>query len=186
MKPALILLFLLATIFCLNNCRKEEDPRIAQLQKDVRQLSQENQNLKNELHNVHDEMIATQTAAASKAAEEKAETQTAAVPPEPQMTVDQMKHQLQPLLIDFIQKLKAAGETPHKGSQYGMRIEYDLTKAVYGLIQNNDPDEPFKGKVIVPYRKFLESQTDSKFYGDGSTQFIFTFQDGHWSLQTFD
>jgi hypothetical protein len=184
MKSALILLSLPLVIFSLSDCRKEADPRIAQLQKDVRQLSEENKNLKNELQNVHDEMIATQTAVAAKTPESQPQTGPI-VASGPQMTVEGMKHQLQPLLVDFIQKLKAAGDTPHKGSQYGMRIEYDLTKAVYGLIQNNDPDEPFRGKVIVPYKKFLESQTDSRFYGEGTTQFIFTFQDGHWALQTF-
>ena len=184
MKPALLLLSYLLILFSFNDCRKEEDPRIAQLQKDVRQLSEENRDLKNELRDVHDEMIATQTAVESKIPQPQTQTGPA-VPAEPQMTVEGMKRQLQPLLVDFIQKLKAAGDTPHKGSQYGMRIEYDLTKAVYGLIQNNDPDEPFKGKVIVPYKKFLESSTDSRFYGEGATQFIFTFQDGHWSLQTF-
>lgn len=130
---------------------------------------------------MQEEMKTPQTAQSRPAA-----PQTAPVPKEPEMTVDQMKRDLQPLLIDFIQKLKAAGETPRKGNQYGMRIEYDLTKAVYGLVKNDDADEPFRGKVIVPYKKFLESETDSRFYGDGTTQFFFTFQDRHWSLQTFE
>jgi hypothetical protein len=181
--PPLLVAFLIF-IPHFSACRKEEDPRISQLQKDVRQLSEENRGLKEELQTMRQEMAVAQRENAI--VRPSPQTQTApAKPAQPQMTVDRMKRELQPMLVDFIQKLKAAGDTPRKGNQYGMRIEYDLTKAIYGLVQNDDPDQPFTGKVIVPYRKFLESEMDSKSYGEGTTQFIFIFQDDHWSLQTF-
>ncbi|HJZ12598.1 MAG TPA: hypothetical protein VJ521_10630, partial [Acidobacteriota bacterium] len=92
---------------------------------------------------------------------------------------------VEPLLKDVISKLKLAAETPKSGTQFGMRVEYDLKKAVYGLVRNDDPAVPYAAKVIVRYEKFLESETLSRSYGSGTVQFLFAYTHNRWVLLNY-
>jgi len=100
----------------------------------------------------------------------------------PEMTVDQMKVDLQPLLKDVIQKIKDSSESEGRGDQFHMRVEYDLKRAIYGLVRNEDPLMPYWGKVIVRYEKFLESDSYSRSYGSGSVQLLFAYTNNRWVL----
>ena len=103
-----------------------------------------------------------------------------------EMTIERMKVELQPFLADLIVRIKGAAETPRKGTQFAMRQEYDLKKAIYGLVRTDDPVTPYQAKVIVPFEKYLESNSISRSYGTGSTTFIFVHRDGQWFLQTYE
>lgn len=183
MKPLLrvFVSFLFLSFLSGLACRKEEkDPRIEELQKDVRLLLQENEKLRKEVQSLHVEKekpVVPQTAP-----EEIAGTVTK--PDE--MTVEKMKLEIEPSLLDLINRIKSAAETPKKGIQFGMRQEYNLKKAVYGLVRTDDPVTPYQAKVIVPYEKYLESDSVSRSYGAGSTTFIFVNRGGQWFLQTYE
>lgn len=169
-------LFILFLPLLLLSCEKktQEDPRIAQLQKDVARLSEENKQLEQSLGELRDELEQSQTQQVIPA------PQTAQAPSPPAMTVDRMKAGVQPVLEEVIRKVKEASDTPRKGTQYGMRTEYDLQHAVFGLIQTRDRRAPYAARVIVKYEKYLESQIESHSYGSGSDEFYFVYRNGKW------
>jgi len=175
------IIFLLTFSLFASACRKEEkDPRIEEVQKDVRLLLQENQKLRQEVQSLHHDMenrspVQTATAEAPGSA-----------PKQDEMTVEKMKVELQPSLLDLINRIKSTAETPAKGTQFGLRQEYNLKKAVYGLVRTDDPITPYQAKVIVPYEKYLESDSVSRSYGTGSTTFIFVHRGGQWFLHTYE
>ncbi len=173
--------FLVILFLFIAACRKEEkDPRIEEMQKDVRLLLQENAKLRQEVQSLHKELekqMPAQTAPAEL---------PGAVTKQDDMTVEKMKVELQPSLLDIINRIKNAAETPKDGTQFGLRQEYNLKKAVYGLVRTGDAATPYQAKVIVPYEKFLESDSVSRSYGTGSTTFIFVHRRGQWLLQTYE
>ncbi len=151
-----------------------------ELQRDVRSLIQENEKLRQEVQSLRqglEKQSAAQTA-----------TLTSSETPvkQEEMTIERMKVELQPFLADLIVRIKGAAETPRKGTQFGMRQDYDLKKAIYGLVRTDDPVTPYQAKVIVPFEKYLESNSTSRSYGTGSTTFIFVHRAGKWFLQTYE
>jgi len=168
-------------------CKQREDSRIAPLQQDVKRLttenqrlSSENQRLQEEVSQMRDKIKDLETAQTHPVKEEKA------APPKEVMTVDRMKESVDPLLKEAISKIKASSETPKKANQFGMRVEYDLKRAFYGLVQSDQPGIPYMGKVLIGYTKFLESERLSKQYGTGTTQFLFAYRAGVWSLVRYE
>jgi hypothetical protein len=163
-----------ALLFACRQEKKETDPQIEQLQKDIKNLSDENQRLLKELQQLREDW--------------KQQTQPVATEKKPvprqEMTMDQMKAEVEPVLKEVIVRIKKTAETPRKDKQYGMRIEYDLENAVYGL-QNNEGFPP-SAKVIVKYEKFLESDKDSRSYGTGSSTFVFAYHNKQWILQNYE
>ncbi|MCI0602041.1 hypothetical protein L0156_03440 [bacterium] len=153
---------------------KQKDPQMEQLQKDVKKLSDENQRLLKELQNLREELKPQSQPVVP-------ETKPA---PRTEMTLEQMKAEVEPVLKEAIGRIKKTAETPKKEKQYGMRIEYDLANAVYGL-QNNEGYPP-SAKVIVKYEKFLESDKDSRSYGSGSSTFVFAYHNRQWILQSYE
>lgn len=121
----------------------------------------------------------------SRQAEDPAKTASSTAP---QMTLERMKRELEEPLRRAIATVKQKLETSGggKGERFGMRLEYEEKNAVYGLIrQEDDPDSPFLGKVLVPYEKFFESGTQSKSYGRSTTEFVFLYTRGKWILKSF-
>ena len=174
----IFLLFILFISFgCGNNKAQQPDPQINQLRNDVRKLSDDNQRLKEEL-----ETLRSQLNQNTNATPASAETQTQSIE---QMSLDQMKKEVAPLLKDAIDRIKKANETPKSGNQYGMRMEYDLKHAVFGLVQTGDESAPYSAKVIVKYEKFLESENSSKSYGNGSSTFLFSYRGSEWILDSY-
>src|SRR4029079_6318369 len=96
------------------------------------------------------------------------------------LTVDRMKKEIKPALDKASQDLKKSAETPRKGDHFGMRVEYNLQKAFYGLIETGNAWTPYHAKVIVTFEKFLESGNESKSYGKGSTMLMFAYRNNHW------
>ena len=181
MRPSFYL-FLILILLCIASCRQKEDPRIGQMQKDVARLNQENENLRKDIQRLTQDVQSRGQYPATQTAGSVPQTSGSAN----EMTVEEMKASVKPLVVDFIKKLKAAGETPSKNNQFGMRMEYDIPSAVYGLVRTNDEEAPYSAKVIVKYEKFLETTGNSKSYGTGTTTFYFNYENNHWSLQTFE
>ena len=163
----------------LSSCRQPEkgpDPEISKLQEDVHRLAQENEKLLDEIKAMRRELT-EQREKENQAAQTK--------PAEREMTVDRMKLEVQPVLQETIHQLKAVTDTPRKGKQFGMRTEYDLKRAVFGLVRSDDPRTPYFAKVVVRYERFLESENESKSYGFGTINFLFAYRNGHWLLETY-
>ena len=149
-----------------------------ELQKDVRRLSGENRKLLEEIQSMRKDLqkqITPQTQPAAKK-----------MPPAEKMTLEKMKAEVAPLLKEIIAKIKESSETPKRGNRYGMRIEYDLPHAFFGLIRTENRETPYMAKVIVRYEKFLESQEVSRSYGLGSTTFLFEYRANRWLLQDYE
>lgn len=172
--------FLLFVLVSSLSCRPEKEDRdsqITELQKDVKQLSEENRQLLREVQRLREEMKPPQTESTTPA---KTITKVA-----DEMTLQRMKREVEPLLKEIIDTIKQTTETPRKDRQYGMRIEYDLKNAVFGLMNVQDGFVP-SAKVIVKYEKFLESATDSRSIGEGSSSFLFSYQNDRWVLQSYE
>jgi cell division protein FtsB len=169
----LLLVLLVVTNF---SCTKapEKDPRVEKLQNDVKQLAEQNKKLESEVERLQTQLNEQQ----SQPALPEAQTQETVT----KMTVDRMKKEIKPALDKAIQDLKKSAETPRTANQFGMRVEYDLKKAFYGLIDTGNERVPYQAKVIVTYEKFLESGTESKSYGKGSTMLMFAHRNNHWEL----
>ena len=177
----ILFLFLLIVSFLTPACRSEKaekDSQISELQKDVKQLSDENRELLKEVQALRDEIKPPQTEAVPVPAEPEPE-------PAMEITIEQVKTEVGPLLAEVIDKIKQTAETPRRERQYGMRIEYDLKNAVYGLMNSQQGSEP-AAKVIVKYEKFLESASDSRAYGTGNSIFVFAYQNDRWVLQSYE
>ena len=175
-RQILFSLLLLLPLFSCQNEKQQKDSEIADLQKDVKQLSEENHKLLKEIQTLREEMKQPPPPLPPS---DPTKTETA-----PSMTMDRMKAELEPLLKNIIENIKKREETPKKENQYGMRIEYDLKNAVYGL-NNQSGDQPF-AKVIIRYEKFLESGQDSRSYGKGSSSFYFAHQKDRWVFQSYE
>ncbi|MCI0444668.1 hypothetical protein L0152_15855 [bacterium] len=169
----LLLMLLVVTSF---SCTKapEKDPRVEKLQSDVQKLAEQNKKLQSEVERLQTQVSESQSQPLLPAVQ----TQEAVK----KMTVDRMKIEIRPALDKAIQDVKKSAETPRKGSQFGMRVEYDLKKAFYGLIETGNPRVPYQAKVIVTFEKFLESGNESKSYGKGSTMLMFAYRNNHWEL----
>jgi hypothetical protein len=152
----------------------EKDPRVEKLQNDVNKLVEQNKKLETEVERLQSQLNEVQSQPALSAQR----TQEAVT----KMTVERMKKEIKPALDKAIQELKKSAETPRSGDQYGMRVEYDLKKAFYGLIETGNERIPYQAKVIVTYEKFLESGTESKSYGKGSTMLMFSCRNNRWEL----
>jgi hypothetical protein len=175
MRSLIPLLFVLLLTSCKTS---QDDPRIPELQKDVVRLSEQNKKLEesiNELRRGLQESRENQ--------QPPPVQQAPAAPPRPVMTLERMKMGVEPVLEEVIRKIKVSSDTPKKGEQYGMRIEYDLKHAVYGLVQSKDRRAPYAARVIVSYQRFLESQKESREYGSGSQEFFFVYRDPKWVYQ---
>lgn len=168
--PALFLLLL----FLSCNKMSQDDARISQLQKDVVRLSEQNKQLEQTLTDLRRDLEEV------KARPPVAMAQPSTAPQKPPMTVERMKMGVEPVLEEIVRKIKASSDTPKKGEQYGMRIEFDLKHAVYGLVQSKDSKAPYAARVIVGYEKFLESQKESRSMSSGSEQFDFVYRDPKW------
>ena len=177
----ILFLLLLIVSFVTPACRSEKsekDSQISELQKDVKQLSDENRELLKEVQALREEIKPPQTEAVPAPAEPEPE-------PAKEITLEQVKTEVGPLLAEVIDKIKKTAETPRKDRQYGMRIEYDLKNAVYGLMNTQQGSEP-AAKVIVKYEKFLESASDSRAYGTGNSIFVFAYQNDRWILLSYE
>jgi hypothetical protein len=167
----------LCFLFCvllMASCQPQEDPRIAQLEKDVARLSDENNRLVEQIRSMEKQLAEEPAPQAVPVPEPEA-------PSFPEMTVDTMKAEIQPLLKDLVEKLKTS-EARTAGSGFRMRTEYDMKGAIYGLVRNEDPAVPYWAKVIVRYEKFVESDSYSRSFGRGSLQFLFAFANNRWVL----
>lgn len=158
----------LLLISCAGNER--EDPRVARLEKEVARLSEENKRLQQSIEEL-------QTREASV---EPVQTQAAQRIP---MTVERMKAGVTPVLEEVIQKFKETSDTPKRGDGFGMRTEYDVGHAVFGLVQSRDAGAPYTARVIVKFEKFLESNKESRSYGSGSQEFRFVYRNQKWVYQ---
>ena len=158
------------------SCTKapEKDPRVEKLQNDVQKLAEQNKKLQSEVKGLQSQLNESQSQPVLPAAQ----TQQAVS----KMTVDRMKKEIRPALDKAILDLKKSAETPRKGDHFGMRVEYNLQKAFYGLIETGNTWTPYHAKVIVTFEKFLESETESKSYGKGSTMLMFAYRNNHWEL----
>jgi hypothetical protein len=181
-KFSFLPLCLILTLLQFASCRREEDHQAQagyqKLQKQVGELSEQNRKLRQEVEQIHGQLQTLQTAPlATPVATEKLSE------PKQEMSVGQMKIELASILKKAIQQVKSQLETPKRGTQFGMRMQYDLDGAVYGLVTTEDPDAPYRAKVIVKYEKFLESERKSASYGSGSTLFQFIYRKGRWILE---
>jgi len=164
------------SIGCGNSKPQQSDPQMIQLQNDVRKLAEDNQRLKTEIETLRLQVAQSQPALQSAGSETK---------PAETITIEMMKKEVAPALKDAIDRIKQESETPKSGNQFGMRMEYDLKHAVYGLVQNQDETAAYSAKVIVKFEKFLESGHTSKSYGNGSTTFSFSYRGGQWVLDSY-
>lgn len=142
----------------------------------MQRLGEENRKLKEEMKDLQFKMqshIEAQTIPTTQVKEQKAE-----------MTLEKLKQQVGPALKEAILKTKKQSETPKRGTQFGMRLVYDVPAAVYGLITTGDPEIPYRAKVIVKYEKYLESEKKSDSYGSGSTTFVFALRKHRWVLES--
>src|SRR5262245_38016380 len=167
MKVLLCNLLLIVLVVTTFSCTKapEKDPRVEKLQSDVNKLVEQNKKLELEVERLQSQLNEAQ----SQPAQPSVQTQEAVT----KMTVDRMKKEIRPAQDKAIQELKKSAETSGQENQFGMRVEYDLKKAFYGLIETGNERVPYQAKVIVTFEKFLESGTESKSYGRGSTMLMF-------------
>jgi vacuolar-type H+-ATPase subunit I/STV1 len=169
----LLLTLLVVTCFACSRV-PEKDQRVEKLENDVQKLAEQNKKLQSEVEHLQTQLSESQTQPASPTVQSQ--------PAAKKMTVDRMKIEIRPALDKAIQDLKKSAETPREGNQFGMRVEYDLKKAFYGLIETGNDRVPYQAKVIVTFEKFLESETDSKSYGKGSTMLMFAYRNNRWEL----
>jgi len=158
--------------------KPQQDPQLDQLRTDIRKLSEENQHLLKEIQALRKEREEKMAAAP--------QTSTSGQLPAQAMTLEQMKKEVSPILKDTIEKIKEASESSKNGKQFGMRVEYDLKNAVYGLVKTENDLAPYHAKVIVKFEKFLESRDFSRSYGNGSSTFVFAYRSGQWILQSYE
>lgn len=170
---SLMLILALLAVACSKMPR--EDTRISQLQKEVARLSEENKKLEQSLQRLRQEVEEEHNRSPI--------VQTQSSPAPQRMTLEQMKTGVLPVLQEVIRKIKMSSDTPKKGDGFGMRIEYDIPHAVYGLVQNRDPRALYSARVIVGYKKYLESKKESRAYSDGSQAFHFVFREQKWIYQ---
>ncbi|HSE40956.1 MAG TPA: hypothetical protein VLH08_09350 [Acidobacteriota bacterium] len=180
MKSSIITSISIFSFLFSFSCTKqaEKDPRIDKLQDEVQTLSEKNKEFESEIQQLRRDLN-----------ELKNQQQSAQKPQTPQqqqqkMTVDVMKREIRPALDEAIRDIKKKTETPRKGSQFGMRVEYDFQKAFYGLIDTGDESVPYKAKIIIQFEKFLESEKESKSYGKGSTTLMFSYRKRKWALDS--
>lgn len=181
MKSAKRIVFLfsvsiLFTASCQRDISRQPDPKVQKLEQQVQQLSEQNRKLQEDIKDLQSKMqshIDAQTIPTTPVKERKTE-----------MTLEKLKQQVAPALKEAILKTKKQSETPKRGTQFGMRLDYDVPAAIYGLITTGDPAIPYRAKVIVKYEKYLESEKKSDSYGSGSTTFLFALKKNRWVLES--
>jgi hypothetical protein len=162
---------------CEGKGSRQPDAKVQKLEQEVSRLTEENRRLEEEMQSLQTQMEAHLDAQTIPSTSVQAQ--------KPEMTLDRLKQQIAPALKEAILKMKKVSETPKKGRQFGMRMQYDTPAAVYGLITTGDSEVPYRAKVIVKYEKFLESEKKSDSYGSGSTTFFFALKKNRWVLENF-
>jgi len=166
----------------LVSCNKQptEDPRLPKLEQQVQSLNAKTEQLNQQLQQLQQQIAEVQTRTA-----EQAEARNAVVDANraDEMSVSRMKREVEPLLTKIVDQFKAETDTASKGDQYGMRMEYDLKHAVYGLSRTQNEAMPYQAKVIVPYQKFVSSSKESISFGGATHEFVFVYTKGKWILQ---
>lgn len=171
--------FILCICIPFLSCGAKDDPRISELQKDVVRLSEENKQQAQQIRQLQSDMQEAQTQMRAPAPA----VQAAPAAARSTMTVERLKQGVAPVLEEVLRKLKESSDTPKRGEGYGMRTEFDLQHAVYGLVQTKDPRAPYAARVIVTYEKFLESHKESRSFGSGSQEFNFVYRNQKWVYQ---
>ena len=176
--PAIIASLLLSLLSC-----KEEKPapdardaRIQQLEKQVAGLSGDVQDLHNQISMMQQQITEIQAAQTRAASLSVSSSRS-------EMTVERVKQEVGPLLPGAIEKVKKETDTAKKGSQFGMRTDYDPKRAVYGLVRSDNPEIPYYARVIVSYQKYLVSSKESREMSTGSTRFLFAYRKGRWTFE---
>jgi hypothetical protein len=167
--------FLPSIFSCEEKTSRQPDLKVQRLEQEVNRLTDENRRLEEQMQALQTQMQAQLDA--------QTIPSTPVRPQKTEMTVEKLKQQIAPFLKEAIVKMKKVSETPKKGKQFGMRMEYDTPAAVYGLITTGDPEIPYRAKIIVKYEKFLESEKKSASYGSGSTTFLFALKKNRWVLE---
>lgn len=175
---------LIVALSVFASCRQQKDPEIAQLRDEVGRLSKENQQLKEQVDTLSNQLQEQQTQV-SDLMEKQPKPAVAAPPDEPKpqgMTVDRARAELTPSLSAMIEKLKDERDTATAQGGYGMRTEYYLKSAVFGLIRSSEPGTSYLVKVLVPCEKFVVSESGSKSYGRDTQRFLFAYRKQKWVL----
>jgi hypothetical protein len=181
----LLSLILVANLLVSFSCKQqkpvpdEKDAQIRQLRQDVDRLTMQTQKLREEIVKLQDRLAQDEALQTRQMAERSSSTSN-------EMNVDRVKREVGPLLLAEIQKLKKSSDTSKRGTQFGMRTEYDTKKAVYGLVRSDNPAVPYLARVIVPFEKFLESDKDSRSMSQGTARFLFAYRKGHWVFEKLE
>lgn len=179
MKPSALSRLLLLSFFISCNKQPTEDPRVPKLQQEVQSLNAKTEQLNQQVQQLQQQITDLQTRAL-----EQTQSRTAADSNRAEeMSVSRMKREVEPLLTKMIDQFKAETDTESKGNQFGMRVEYDLKHAVYGLSRTQNEAAPYLAKVIVPYQKFVSSSKESRSYGTATREFVFLNTKGKWIYQ---
>jgi TolA-binding protein len=180
MKPAKPISLLLLVIFLSCSKQPAEDPRLTKLEQEVQSLNAKTEQLNQQLQQLQQQVAEVQTRTT-----EQMQTRTMAADANraDEMSVSRMKREVEPLVTKIIDQSKADTDTESKGDQFGMRVEYDLKHAVYGLSRTQNEASPYLAKVIVPYQKFVTSSKESRSYGSSTREFVFVYAKGKWILQ---
>jgi hypothetical protein len=180
-----VALLLALSVFASAGCRQQKDPEIAQLRDEVGRLSKENQQFKEQVDSLSSRIKEQQTQISELLVAKQPKPAVTAAPDEPKpqgMSVDRARAELTPLLSAMIKELKDERDTATATGGFGMRTEYYLRSAVYGLIRSTDPGTSYLVKVLVPSEKFVVSQTGSKSYGKDTERFLFAYRKQKWVL----
>jgi predicted nucleic acid-binding Zn-ribbon protein len=177
-SSALSTLFLLSSFLSCNQ-RPAEDPRVPKLQQEVQSLNSKSDQLNQQVQQLQQQIAELQTRTLEQA-QSRISADTNRVQ---EMTVTRMKREVEPQMTKLIDQSKAQTDTVSKGEQFGMRVEYDLKHAVYGLSRTQNDAAPYLAKVIVPYQKYVSSSKESLSYGSATREFIFLYSKGKWVLQ---
>jgi TolA-binding protein len=182
MKQFAAEIMIASVLLMLISCKEEKpapdpkDARIQNLEKQVAALSGDVQNLHNKISMLQEQLTEIQSAQTRAAAQAASSSRS-------EMNIERVKQEVAPLLLDAIEKVKKETDTSKKGSQFGMRTEYDPKRAVYGLVRNDNPEVPYYARVIVSYQKYLVSSKESKEMSTGATRFLFAYRKGRWTFE---
>lgn len=188
MKRSVVCIALLAglSVFVPAGCRRQADPETARMRDDIGRLSKENQQLKNQIDSLSNQLRQQQTQISDLVEKQPKPAPAQPFPEEPKtqaaMSVDRARAELAPLLSAMVEKLKDDRDTTNATSGFGMRTEYYLKAAVFGLIRSSEPGTSYLVKVLVPYEKFVVSTTGSKSYGKDTERFLFAYRKQKWVL----
>ena len=171
--------------FVQSACRQDKDPEVAKLHEDVDRLSKENQQLKQQMDSLSSQVQEQQTQLSDWTEKQSKPPAQPDVPEEPKpqpMTVDRARAELMPVPAGMVKRNEDQRNTAVASGAYGMRTEYNLKSAVFGLIRNSEPGTPYLVKVLVPYEKYVVSESGSKSYGKDTERFLFAYRKQKWIL----